>query len=98
MSRKCSPNLASAASPPEKVAEHAVAQVQRYLAAEVPVGQYLADQLMLLFALAGGGAFTTLPLTSHSTTNCEIIELFLEVRITARELQSEAWLVEVQRK
>jgi RNA 3'-terminal phosphate cyclase (ATP) len=62
------------------------------------VGQYLAKQLLLLFALAGGGAFTTLPLTSHSITNREIIELFLEVRITARELQSEAWLVEVQPK
>ena len=81
--------------PAEKVAELAVAQAQLYLAAEVTVGQYLADQLMLLFALAGGGVFTTLPLTSHSTTNREIVVQFLEVRITTRELQPDAWLVEV---
>ncbi len=84
--------------PAETVAARAVAEVQRYLAAEVAVGEHLADQLMLLLALAGGGAFTTLPLTSHSTTNREIIERFLDVRITARELRPEAWLIEVAPK
>lgn len=45
-----------------------------------PVGPHLADQLMLPLALAGGGAFTTGPLTLHSETNQWTIERFLPVR------------------
>jgi len=82
--------------PAETVAQRVVGEVERYLAADVPVGEHLADQLMLLVALAGSGSFTTLPLSSHSTTNRQIIERFLDVRVTASELRSDAWLVEVQ--
>lgn len=68
----------------EAVAEAAVAELREYLAAGVPVGKHLADQLLLPMALAGGGSFTTLPLTRHSTTNIEIIGLFLDVPMTTR--------------
>ena len=61
----------------ETVAESAVREARRYLAADVPVGPYLADQLLLPLALAGGGAFRTLPLSRHATTNIEVIRAFL---------------------
>ena len=38
------------------VAEAAAKEASEYLAAEVPVGPHLADQLLLPMALAGGGA------------------------------------------
>ncbi|MFI5402998.1 MAG: RNA 3'-terminal phosphate cyclase, partial [Planctomycetota bacterium] len=65
--------------PAERVAEHAVAEMERYLAADVPVGEHLADQLLVYLALAGG-EFRTLPLSSHARTNARLIERFLPVK------------------
>jgi RNA 3'-terminal phosphate cyclase (ATP) len=61
----------------EAVAEQAAQEARRYLAADVPVGPHLADQLLLPLALAGGGRFRTVPLTRHATTNIEVIRQFL---------------------
>jgi RNA 3'-terminal phosphate cyclase (ATP) len=61
----------------EAVAERAVQDAREYLAADVPVGPHLADQLLLPLALAGGGGFRTLPLTRHARTNVEVIRQFL---------------------
>jgi RNA 3'-terminal phosphate cyclase (ATP) len=69
----------------EAVAEQAVAAARRYLAAGVPIGSHLADQLLVPMALAGGGAFRTIALSSHTTTNMAVIRLFLErLPITSR--------------
>lgn len=65
----------------ELVAERASAQMERYLEANVPVGEHLADQLLLPMALAGGGRFRCAPLSLHATTNIETIRHFLEVPI-----------------
>lgn len=64
----------------ERVAEKAANEANRYLAAHVAVGEHLADQLLLPLALAGGGAFTTLPLTRHALTNLDVIQRFLPRR------------------
>jgi RNA 3'-terminal phosphate cyclase (ATP) len=66
--------------PAERVAERALAEMERYLAADVPVGEHLADQLLIPMAVAGGGSFRTLPFSSHATTNAALIERFLPVR------------------
>jgi RNA 3'-terminal phosphate cyclase (ATP) len=66
--------------PAERVAQGALAGMERYLAADVPVGEHLADQLLVPMALAGGGAFRTMPLSSHARTNAALIERFLPVR------------------
>jgi RNA 3'-terminal phosphate cyclase (ATP) len=63
----------------ETVAERAADEVARYEAAGVPVGVHLADQLLLPLALAGGGAFRTMPLSLHATTNADVIRRFLDV-------------------
>lgn len=68
----------------ENVAGGTVKQVRRYLEAGVPVGHYLADQLLLPMALAGGGSFRTLSTSLHTTTNIEVIKRFLDIEIEWR--------------
>ena len=72
----------------EKVAARVVREAKRYLNAGVPVGEHLADQLLVPLALAGGRFRTLLP-SAHVTTNVEIIERFLDVRIQIAELEAE---------
>ncbi len=79
----------------EAVANSVIKEARAYLAADVIAGEYLADQLLLPFALAGGGAFTTLPLSKHSTTNMEVIQKFLAVQFEVNKLSNRAVRVEV---
>jgi RNA 3'-terminal phosphate cyclase (ATP) len=78
--------------PAETVAARASDAARRYLASGVPVGEHLADQLVLPLALAGRGEFATLPLSSHARTNVEVIEQFLGARLTATQ-EGERWRV-----
>jgi RNA 3'-terminal phosphate cyclase (ATP) len=80
----------------EAVANTVVKEAREYIAAEVVAGEHLADQLLLPFALAGGGAFTTLPLSQHSTTNIEVIQKFLDVRFAVTNFNHKAVRVDVQ--
>lgn len=81
----------------EMVAERAVAETQRYLDADVPVGEHLADQLLLPFALAGGGAFKTLPLSQHAQTNIAVLRSFLDLDVRVEPTGDEVCVVTVQR-
>jgi RNA 3'-terminal phosphate cyclase (ATP) len=63
----------------EAVAERAVREWKRYSNSNVFAGEHLADQLLLPMALAKGGSFTTLPLSSHATTNMDTIRHFLDI-------------------
>jgi RNA 3'-terminal phosphate cyclase (ATP) len=66
----------------EVIAERACTEVERYLAGGAPVGEHLADQLLLPLAVAGGGRFrTAAPLSLHATTNIDTIRAFLPVDI-----------------
>ena len=70
----------------ESVAEGAAREAQAYLAAPgVPVGAHLADQLLVPMAMAGAGRFRTLEPTLHTRTNAEVVEKFLDVKVTMRE-------------
>jgi RNA 3'-terminal phosphate cyclase (ATP) len=64
----------------ESVASEAADAVRSYLVSGAVAGQHLTDQLLLPFALAGGGTFTAEKLNLHSRTNVEIIRCFLPVR------------------
>jgi RNA 3'-terminal phosphate cyclase (ATP) len=81
----------------EEVAAGVVSAAQQFLSADVPVGVHLADQLVLLLALAGGGALRTLPLDPHTTTQLEIIPRFLPVRFEVTSEASGAFRIEVRR-
>ncbi|HEX4381799.1 MAG TPA: RNA 3'-terminal phosphate cyclase [Myxococcales bacterium] len=69
----------------EQVAASVAGKVQQYLAAGVPVGQQLADQLLLPMALAKGGAFRTLPLTEHARTQLELLRELYGASFAVRE-------------
>lgn len=60
----------------ERVADECVEEAKRYLEAHVPVGEHLADQLMVPLAVAGGGTYRTLPLSKHSRTQIDLLALF----------------------
>ncbi len=80
----------------EAVAQGVVEIVQRYLRAGVPVGRYLADQLLVPLAQAGGGSFVTVAPTSHFRTNAFVLERFLGTRITTSALDGDQFLVEIE--
>jgi RNA 3'-terminal phosphate cyclase (ATP) len=81
----------------EAVADQAVREMRRYLAAGVPVGIHLADQLLTVVALSGGGVFRTVALSRHALTNIEVIRHFVDVRIAVVEEARDAVRVEVGR-
>jgi RNA 3'-terminal phosphate cyclase (ATP) len=82
--------------PAERVADAACAEARRYLDSGVPVGEHLADQLMLPLALAGGGRYVTLAPTPHTTTHAEVIGKFLGVRPSITEAADGRFLVTVR--
>jgi RNA 3'-terminal phosphate cyclase (ATP) len=80
----------------EQVARETVAQVQRYLTAGIPVGEHLADQLLLPLALAGAGEFITLRPSRHTLTNMTIIQQLLPVVFESQELAEDVWRIRAQ--
>lgn len=77
----------------EQVAGRACDEAETYLRAGVPVGAHLADQLLIPMAMAGSGTFRTVPPTSHTTTNAEVIQQFLDVPLTMARQEDGAYLV-----
>lgn len=65
----------------EAVAGRACDEMNAFVRANVPVGEHLADQLLLPLAVAGGGRYRCAPLSLHATTNIETIGHFLDVPI-----------------
>lgn len=66
----------------ETLAHDAAADARLYLNASAPIGEHLADQLLLPLALAGGGSFVTTNVTPHLRSNAIVIETFTERRIS----------------
>jgi RNA 3'-phosphate cyclase len=66
----------------EQVARQVVQRTSQYLMSRAAFGEYLADQMMLPLALAGGGGFTLDEVSMHARTNAQVIETFLPVRFT----------------
>lgn len=79
----------------ERVARSLAEEVRRWLHAGVPVGEHLADQLLLPLALAGGGAFETQAPSLHTLTNMQVIERFLPVTFASEQLAPDRWLLRV---
>jgi RNA 3'-terminal phosphate cyclase (ATP) len=79
----------------EVVAERAAKEAKAYLQTDAPVGEHLADQLLLPMALGEGGSFTTVKPSLHTMTNIEIIKRFLDVEIQATNIADNLWKIEV---
>lgn len=82
--------------PAETVAREAVEQARRYLSSEAPVGEHLADQLLIPVALAGGGTFRTTGISRHTSTNIDVIKAFLELDIATVQSGPSDWVVTVE--
>lgn len=80
----------------EAVGQRVADEVRRYLAADVPVGEHLADQLLLPMALAGGGSFRTLTPTDHATTHAEVLRLFTNTDVRFGDQGDGTWAVAVR--
>lgn len=81
--------------PAQTVGEQAAKRMAGYLASDAVAGPYLADQLLLPMALAGGGSFTTVKPSSHARTGAEVIAKFLPASVTFEEKQDGHHLVTV---
>jgi RNA 3'-terminal phosphate cyclase (ATP) len=80
----------------ETVAEGACAEMRLYLDSEAPVGTHLADQLLLLLALAGGGSFRTVEPSLHTMTQIEVIKSFLPCDVVCERETERVWRVDVR--
>jgi len=79
----------------EMVGQRLAEEVSAYLESGAPVGEYLADQLLIPLALAGGGSFVSTPLTPHSTTNMDVIAQFLPRKFRVDRSKETAHRVDV---
>ena len=80
----------------ESLAKTAAHRMAGYLASSAFAGPYLADQLLLPFAFAGGGAFTTVKPSQHARTAADIIALFTGRRFTFEQQEDGAHRVELR--
>jgi RNA 3'-terminal phosphate cyclase (ATP) len=81
----------------EMVAKNVARQAQEYLETDAPVGEHLADQLLLPLALAGGGSFRTHRVSRHCETNIDVIQRFLDCEIHVEQLENGTLRVKAHR-
>ena len=79
----------------ERVGLRAARSMRSFVGCGVPVGRWLADQLLLPMALAGGGSFTTMAPDAHVPANISVIGKFLAVPISVEEEDRGKWRVTV---
>lgn len=72
--------------PAEKVARAAADECAAYLAAAAPVGEYLADQLIVPMVLGEGGRFVATVISEHTRTLIEVVRQFVGVEIVVHDL------------
>jgi RNA 3'-terminal phosphate cyclase (ATP) len=82
----------------ETVANVCADEVLTYLATDAPVGPHLADQLVLLMAVAGEGFFRTITPTKHTHTQLDVIRRFLSTSLSCTEEAAGTWRFEAKRK
>ena len=73
-------------------------QASTFLNHTAPVGQHLADQLLLPMALLRGGEFVTVEPSQHTVTNLEVLNAFLPEAAQRKELSEGSFTVEIRDK
>ena len=78
----------------EDVAREVYRKANSYLSNSAPVGEYLADQLLLPLGLAAShgrtSVFRTDTLSMHSQTHIDVLKLFLEINVSVHRLENES--------
>ncbi|MBI2378113.1 MAG: RNA 3'-terminal phosphate cyclase [Deltaproteobacteria bacterium] len=82
--------------PAETVGQKIAEEAKRYLDSGAPVGEHLADQLIIPLALAGEGAFVASTLTLHTQTQLELVPELLPVRFDTRPLEGGSVRIEAR--
>lgn len=77
----------------ESLAHNAAQRMAGFLASDAFAGPYLADQMLLPFALAGGGSFTTVKPSQHAQTAADVIGRFTGQRWMFEQQPSGSHLV-----
>ncbi|MGV7220613.1 MAG: RNA 3'-terminal phosphate cyclase [Nitrospinales bacterium] len=75
----------------ESVASSACGAALAYLNAGVPVGKYLADQLLIPMALARSGRIKTMKPSEHTLTNIEVIKIFMDINFEVSMESDNVW-------
>jgi RNA 3'-terminal phosphate cyclase (ATP) len=79
----------------EQVARSALDEACHYLDSDAPVGEHLADQLLLPLAIGAGGTFRTTTLTDHAVTNIAVLRAFLDLEVRTEPEPGGAYRVSV---
>jgi RNA 3'-terminal phosphate cyclase (ATP) len=82
-------------TPAEQVAKSAADEALDYLEMSAPVGEHLADQLLLPMALTGGGSFVTARVSQHLQSNTLVIRRFTNRNIVWEDCTG-GYLVKLQ--
>jgi RNA 3'-terminal phosphate cyclase (ATP) len=82
-------------APAERVGGAVGALVAALAAAEVPVCEHLADQLVLPLALGRGGTFRTVKPTPHFEAQCAVVRAFLGLEVQLTPEPAGTFVVEV---
>ncbi len=81
----------------EQVGAGVANEAADYIAAGVPIGRHLADQLLLPMALGGGGSFTTLTPTQHTRAHAELLGAFLGASVFEQRIgDGPVWRIDVR--
>jgi len=81
----------------EEVAARAAEEALAYLRTDVPVGEHLADQLIMPLALGHGGVYRTTAPSLHTLTQVDIVRRFVPAAdITLVEESGGAFRVEIK--
>lgn len=81
--------------PAEKIGKTAAKRMTGYISSGAFAGPYLQDQLLLPFALARGGAFSTVKISEHTRTAINLIKLFTGTGFQISTAEGRAHRVEV---
>lgn len=75
----------------ERVANTVIRRMQRFLNAGVPVGEHLADQLLIPMWINGTGRFRSMKPSLHTQTNIDVIEQMTGQRIECKPIDNQVW-------
>lgn len=81
--------------PAYRVGKKNANRMKGFMDSDAAVGPYLADQLLLLMVMAGGGSFTTVKPSLHTRTNMDIIRQFMDCDIVMIEQDEGPWLIKI---
>lgn len=82
--------------PAERIGSTCGKRMAGYLASNAFAGPFLQDQLLLPFAMASGGSFSSVKLSQHTRTAAQLIERFTGRTIRLASTNEHAQVVEIR--